>query len=1204
MDWKTYFNERSLHKGLALWKAKSVISCNAAGDLVTGRVKESGRVYMTSVNLSEGFHASCSCPNAAMGMRCAHMAALLYARDAQLHKQIDVHKPLFDARKDARCYFDLARIFKDVRFPSEMVRQARILVMDKSVIFDGVQTSYWSHYGLRDSSEQSLIIDGHIGTDDYPRKVQVVVTHDHYVGGTCDEDYIYPTYASRLCAHQLALLLLAEETIQHFNLGDATDYGADQFLTAFAEKRTSRRLKEIGTKNNVIQLKPRLTVTEDGKLELGMKIGTGKLYLVKDMSALLDQKDSGETVKLGKNNEINFGMQDFVSEDEKYFNFLRTQIQESRAEFARFTRRYYDAYTYSRPAFPGIKNRMELSDHTLDVFFDTAEGDVIEFADKRKNGSSASSLQLKDGQAKLKLSIETDIDADRNVQSVQLYLPRSEVFHGSRYYYAISGSTIYRLPEKEAEMLDTMGLGSNGADSIRIGMRRLSEFYYHILPILQQSGYFDIQEDDKVAEIVPQEGTYDFYLDRHDDVLTLSAQVSFGDVSYRIIDDHWNDYENSPLRDHTYEREILDTVQLYYPDYDRDHHQFTADADDDTVYSILSEGVKALMMLGEVHVTDAFDKLRIRRTPVVSIGVRTENNLLDLSIATHDMSEEDLLALLDSYKQKKKYHRLSNGDFIELDQNDSLDVLSALFDTMNISLDEFTNGKMQLPLYRALYINKLLEEHDSVAADRDRTFRNLIRNFENVRNSDYEVPSSLQDTMRSYQIYGTEWMHTLLTCGFGGILADDMGLGKTLETIALLLSRREEGIQKPSLVITPASVVYNWVEEFKRFAPQMKVIAVAGTAKTRNQLLNQKADVFVTSYDLLKHDIKSYQQYSFDVEVIDEAQNIKNPGSAAAKSVKIIPSDHRFALTGTPIENRLSELWSIFDYLMPGFLFTYDTFKSRFETPIARNKDEAVTQHLRRMVSPLILRRLKKDVLKDLPDKMEETVFAKFDADQQKLYDAQTVHMKHSLLALQNGDSKNKLQILAELTKLREICCDPRLIATDYTKGSAKLDTCMELIESAMDGGHKMLVFSQFTSMLALIEEELQSRHIAYDLITGATPKLERQRLCHSFNNDDTPVFLISLKAGGTGLNLTGADVVIHYDPWWNLAAQNQATDRAHRIGQEHNVTVYKLIAQGTIEERIMELQNTKKDLADAILNGETASLASLSAEELMELIG
>ncbi|MEE8809279.1 SNF2 helicase associated domain-containing protein, partial [Lactimicrobium sp.] len=849
MDWKTYFNERNLHKGLALWKARAVLNCKDNGDEVTGRVRESGRIYLTSVDLSDNFHASCTCRNAAMGMRCAHMAALLYARDARRHHQIDVHKPLFDARKDEKCYFNLARIFKDVQIPTEVIRQARIFVMDKTVTFEGVHTAYFSNYGLSDSSEQSLIIDGHIGTGDDQERVQVIVTHDRYVGGTCDVDYIYSSYyTSRLCAHQLALLILAEETIQHYNLGDATDYGAAQFLTAFAEKRTSRRLKEIGTKNNVIQLKPRLTITDDDKLELSMKIGTGKLYLIKDMSALLSQKDSGEIVKLGKNNEINFGMQDFLQEDEKYYRFLRTQVQESKAEFARFMRRYYDSYSYSRPSFPGIKNRIELSDHALDTFFDTAEGDVIEFVDKRPHGSSASSLHLKEGEAKLTLALHTSIDDERNVQAVDLQLPRSQVFHGSQYYYALQGDILYRLSQKEAEMLDTMGFGSHGSDHIRIGMRRLSEFYYHILPVLQQSGFFEIQEDEGIAEIVPQEGTYDFYLDRHDDILTLAAQVSFGDVSYRIIDDHWADYQNSPLRDHTYEREILDTVQLYYPDYDAEHHQFSADADDDTIYSILSEGIKALMMFGEVHVTDAFDKLRIRRTPVVSIGVRTENNLLDLSIATHDMSEEDLLALLDSYKQKKKYHRLSNGDFIELDQNDSLDVLSALFDTMNVSLDEFTNGKMQLPLYRALYINKLLEEHDSVAAERDRTFRNLIRNFENVRNSDYEVPASLQNTMRSYQIYGTEWMHTLLTCGFGGILADDMGLGKTLETIALLLSRKEEGIAKPSLVITPASVVYNWIEEFHRFAPQLKVIAVAGTAKIRSQLLSEKADVFVTSY--------------------------------------------------------------------------------------------------------------------------------------------------------------------------------------------------------------------------------------------------------------------------------------------------------------------------------------------------------------------
>ena len=320
--------------------------------------------------------------------------------------------------------------------------------------------------------------------------------------------------------------------------------------------------------------------------------------------------------------------------------------------------------------------------------------------------------------------------------------------------------------------------------------------------------------------------------------------------------------------------------------------------------------------------------------------------------------------------------------------------------------------------------------------------------------------------------------------------------------------------------------------------------------------------------------------------------------------MKIIQSKIRFALTGTPIENRLSELWSIFDYLMPGFLYGYDVFKKEMESPIAKSKDEDATKRLKRMVSPFILRRLKQDVLKDLPDKMEEVRYAKMEQAQQHLYDAQVVHMLDTI----NGQSdesfqKNKIQVLSELTKIRQICCDPSLLLEDYDGESAKREACMDLIRSAIEGEHKILLFSQFTSMLELLEKDLHKEKIAYYKITGATPKEKRLELVSAFNEDETPVFLISLKAGGTGLNLIGADVVIHYDPWWNLAVQNQATDRAHRIGQTKVVSVYKLIVKNSIEEKILRMQESKKNLADEILSGENGGIANMSKQELLELL-
>ena len=478
-----------------------------------------------------------------------------------------------------------------------------------------------------------------------------------------------------------------------------------------------------------------------------------------------------------------------------------------------------------------------------------------------------------------------------------------------------------------------------------------------------------------------------------------------------------------------------------------------------------------------------------------------------------------------------------------------------------------------------------------------------------VNDADYNIPEGISATLRRYQKTGFRWIRTLEANGFGGILADDMGLGKTLQTIAVLMSAKEEGRSGTSIVISPASLVFNWGDELAKFAPSLKVVTVTGKQEDRTHMIEeyeaQNVDVLVTSYDLLKRDINLYDGKVFEYEIIDEAQYIKNQTTAAAKAVKLIRSKAKFALTGTPIENRLSELWSIFDYLMPGFLYGYDVFKNEFETPIVKYQDEEAMARLQKMVRPFILRRLKKDVLKDLPEKLEENRVVKFDEEQQKLYDAQVLHMKNELASSDDKDfNKKKIEILAELTRLRQVCCDPRLCYDNYDGSSAKLDSCMELIQSAIDGGHRMLLFSQFTSMLELLEKRLDAENIEYYKITGETSKQKRMELVKQFNEGTVPVFLISLKAGGVGLNLIGADMVIHYDPWWNVAVQNQATDRAHRIGQTKKVTVYKMVVKNTIEEKILKLQDSKRDLADSIISGDNVGMSSMSRDELMELLG
>ena len=481
--------------------------------------------------------------------------------------------------------------------------------------------------------------------------------------------------------------------------------------------------------------------------------------------------------------------------------------------------------------------------------------------------------------------------------------------------------------------------------------------------------------------------------------------------------------------------------------------------------------------------------------------------------------------------------------------------------------------------------------------------------MKDVEDSEFEIPEPFAAVLRGYQKTGYRWLKSLDAYGFGGILADEMGLGKTIQIIALLLDEKRQCGGK-TLIVCPASLVYNWENEIVRFAPELSVAAAAGSQGEREQLFERLSaekdggtDVVITSYDLLKRDLAFYRSMDFRYQIIDEAQYIKNAATQASRAVKSISARARFALTGTPMENHLGELWSIFDFLMPGFLFTYQKFKKTFETPIVRDGSREALERLHRMIGPFLLRRLKKDVLKELPSKMETVLYSRMEGEQKRIYTASAAALKERLLAGELETGEDRMQILAELLRLRQICCDPSLCFPRYKGGSAKLETCMELLENGTRAGHKILLFSQFTSMLDVIAGRLSKEKIRFYMLTGATPKGRRMQMVSDFHKDDVMVFLISLKAGGTGLNLTAADVVIHYDPWWNAAAQDQATDRAHRMGQENQVTVFRLVTSHTVEENILKLQERKRDLADSVVTEGTGSFAGLTREDLLAML-
>ena len=644
--------------------------------------------------------------------------------------------------------------------------------------------------------------------------------------------------------------------------------------------------------------------------------------------------------------------------------------------------------------------------------------------------------------------------------------------------------------------------------------------------------------------------------------------------------------------------------------------------DEDALYQVLSEGMPQFQEVGEVWLSESVRHLRVLPPPEVSMGVSLGGGWLDLKIETAGIDPAELLQVLSEYRQKKKYYRMKNGEFLQL-SGGGLQALDSLTADLGLTKSEFQAGEAKIPAYRAFYLDSLSGDGRMKLFQRDEAYGMMVRDLKTAQSVSYAVPAVLEKTLREYQKIGYTWMRTLARYHFGGILADDMGLGKTLQVIALLTAFYQEKTEQkaagnegsgselplPSLIVCPASLVYNWGQEFARFSPEIRVLLIAGTAKERQEQLeeqmrmeaSERAQVIITSYDLLKRDRAAYLGRTFEYEIIDEAQVIKNAKTQGAKAVKEISANVRFALTGTPVENRLSELWSIFDFLMPGFLYSYRKFRERYELPIVKNQDPEALMALRRMTGPFVLRRLKKDVLRELPGKEERIVYSAASGRQQKLYTASALKLKEAL-AGGAWSGNGKLEVLSQLMRLRQICCDPALCFEDYTGESAKLETCVSLIASASAAGHKILLFSQFASMLERIRERLLQEGISSHLLVGATPKEERSRMVQAFASDEVPVFLISLKAGGTGLNLTAADIVIHYDPWWNVAAQNQATDRAYRIGQEKPVTVYKLILKDTIEENLLKLQNAKLALAAQVVSEGMVSLGDLSQNELMEL--
>ena len=943
------------------------------------------------------------------------------------------------------------------------------------------------------------------------------------------------------------------------------------------------------------------------------RVGCEKKYILKDVLAFVWNLDHNEKVSYGKNLEFIHSDEAFSEGSRSVLAFIREWVENHHGTY---TSRYEQLKNIAVEKVRDLTvDRKELEDLLLIL------GEKS-FKFKMNNDPETTWHSVREIPDRTLMIRKKD-------QGLSLEIAPVYSVTGIRYHMYFDNAKVYLVSRQElgaveefVACLERLPAGRGFIDEPDV-----PAFVRELLPSLKKFFHCDLRDFPEETGLECYKAAYEIYLDAPErDWITCKAFSVYGKDKFSVFDRD----VSARTRDIPGELGVFALLSKYFNGYDDQRMELALDcraeeleslcregsgkpdsvkASEEKLYQLLTEGIPAMQKVAAVYISQSIKQMRVTKLPNIRLGVSLSAGLLNLDLDVEGMDQAQLFDILSRYDRRKKYFRLKDGSFLDVSDG-QLRELSALKNGLQISDRELKKGKTQVPAYRAMYLDSQLKGGDLIKVEKDNAFRALIRNMQTMEEHKFQITREQEKILRGYQKEGFYWIKTLKHNQFGGILADDMGLVKTLQVITFLWSEFQKsapGENRRALVITPASLVFNWMNEIERFAPGLPATVVTGDVKERKALIKNagEREVLITSYDLLKRDLKAYQNLDFAVQIIDEAQYIKNHGTQVAKAVKEIRSEFRLALTGTPVENRLSELWSIFDFLMPGFLYSYEKFRKEIELPAVQYSNSDAMERLQKMIRPFVLRRLKRDVLKDLPDKLEKDMFSPLESEQKELYEAHTERLRLMLGMQSDAEFRtSKLQILAEITRLRQICCYPGLVYERYKGNSSKLEMCMELVQNAVNGGHKLLLFSQFTTMLDVLAVRLKKAKVSFYMLTGSTSKEKRAQMVHAFNEDDTSVFCISLKAGGTGLNLTAADIVIHYDPWWNLAVQNQATDRAHRIGQQNVVSVYRLFMKDTIEERIRALQERKRELADEILSGEGIGQALISREEVLELLG
>ncbi|WP_417006696.1 SNF2 helicase associated domain-containing protein [Aquibacillus salsiterrae] len=730
----------------------------------------------------------------------------------------------------------------------------------------------------------------------------------------------------------------------------------------------------------------------------------------------------------------------------------------------------------------------------------------------------------------------------------------------------------------------------SGSNEIPIATHQLKYFMEKLVPSLRKMGEVHLAGE-MTNELQKTPLQAKLYVDRVHNRLLAGLEFHYENVVINPLDQRSIQVGSLIIRDIEKEEKIL--LLMKESEFSQTDSGYILQ-NEALEYNFLYHQLPKLQKLTNVYATTAV-RIRIApksKFPKIKVKHKKERtNWLDFTFEMDGVKEQEIKEVLAALEEKRKYYRLKDGALLSLETKEMDEIKRFL---QAIPSNEWEK-QLEVKVVEGLRILNQMGDSDVITLEK--SFRTFLSTIQQPEQLEFSVPERLKDTLHPYQKDGFKWLKSLASYGFGGILADDMGLGKTIQSIAFILSELStiRPDKQPALIVCPSSVTYNWQKEMTKFAPELETLIVDGTKAERLKLVQTWTDfdVIITSYPLLRSDIKSYEGMKFHVVFFDEAQVFKNPLTQTARVVKKIEANHRFALTGTPMENALEELWAIFHVVFPELFLGLQEFS------------ELTNKQIARRIRPFMLRRVKEDVLGQLPEKRETIDYAELLPDQKKLYSSYLAKLRHDTFKHLDQETirKNKIKILAGLTRLRQLCCHPALFVDGYQGSSAKFEQLKSIIEQSRLAGRRVLVFSQFTKMLQLIGQELAYQGLPYFYLDGQTGAEERVELCERYNQGERDIFLISLKAGGTGLNLTGADTVIFYDSWWNPAVEEQAADRAHRIGQKRAVQVIKLVAKGTIEEKMNVLQEKKRHLIEEIIDPNDNQIEILTEEDIRELL-